>query len=459
MNTRLLAPLLLVAACGRPPDLALAIRLPDDRRLLAAVAKINMTATRDGVVLASSSNSASASTVSLSGVSPGARTVISLDGVDATGILIARGKTCPVAFGASGTTAPLYFAPTNFFAPTAAMPTTTRSGAVALALDDGTVLVAGGADDAGLALATTDLFTPGSAVFAASSPALNHARAGAQAVALSAVGVLVVGGVDTSNVVVADAELYSETQRAFLPISDPRLDGRVGHRLVALPDGSALVSGGSGGDAAPAPLAGTLILEVRSDGTARVSQGPTMIDARREHAATVAIGILMVFGGYGANGEPLDSIEAVDPAGSAARAGRLQYARAEATASLLPDGSILIVGGVGTDRLPLENAELYNPITRSTTIYPMAANRRGHTATVLTDGRVLVAGGITADKKTGTSAKTTSVELFGGSSVGFLTERSLGTARAGHAAVSLCDETVLVVGGNAGAEIYSQPAN
>ena len=57
--------------------------------------------------------------MSLHGVSHGARTVISLDGVDDSGTLIARGKTCPIDFEASGTTAPLYFAPTNFFAPTA----------------------------------------------------------------------------------------------------------------------------------------------------------------------------------------------------------------------------------------------------------------------------------------------------------------------------------------------------
>src|SRR5205814_8590200 len=135
-----------------------------------------------GVVLASSSMSASASSVSLHGVAHGARTVISLDGVDDSSVLIARGKTCPIDFEA-GTSAPLYFAPTNFFAPTAGSPSVARTAPAALALDDGSVLVMGGSDDAGAALATTDLFTPGSALFAATSPSLARARAGAQAVA------------------------------------------------------------------------------------------------------------------------------------------------------------------------------------------------------------------------------------------------------------------------------------
>jgi hypothetical protein len=131
----------------------------------------------------------------------------------------------------------------------------------------------------------------------------------------------------------------------------------------------------------------------------------------------------------------------------------LSFPRAEATASLLLDGSILVVGGAGDAAgTPRADAELYNPVTRTTMIYPLAVARRGHTATVLPDGRVLVAGGL--DKNGNPVA---SVELFA-SGVGFVSERPLGAPRAHHVAVPLCDGTVLVVGGAATAEIYTPPA-
>ena len=99
---------------------------------------------------------------------------------------------------------------------------------------------------------------------------------------------------------------------------------------------------------------------------------------------------------------------------------RLRTARAEATASVLPDGSILLVGGIGPDGKPLADAELFNPITRSTELYSLAFPRHGHSATVLPDGRVLIAGG-NVD-----GAPINEVELFV-PGVGFLSER-----RAGH---------------------------
>lgn len=453
MNARRLVLLVVAAAgCNTTPELELAIRLPGDRSRLAAITRVNMTATRNGVVFASSSTAAGASTVSLHGLTHGADTVISLDGVDDSGTLIARGKTCPIDFQGGGMSTPLYFAPLNFFAPTVGTPSVARQSPSALALDDGTVLVMGGRDASGAVQASSDRFTPGSATFAASAPALDRARTRAQAVKLTAVGLLVVGGVDGSGNTIAEAELYSETQQAFLPISDPRLDGRVGHRVSALSDSSALVSGGSNSDSG-APLATTLLIEVRSDGTSRVTQSVPLVEARRDHAVIVASGVPVVFGGHGAGGTPLSSIEAIDQSGSASVIGHLQYARANATASLLSDGSILIVGGVGADGQPLDTAELYNPYKQSTSVATMATARTGHSATELTADRVLVAGG--AIDRAGTPSAL--VELF--VSGVFVNERSLGTPRAQHAAVSLCDDSVLFVGGGDGAELYSPPAS
>ena len=175
-----------------------------------------------------------------------------------------------------------------------------------------------------------------------------------------------------------------------------------------------------------------------------------LAEARSGHTATVAIGTPIVFGGYDVNGLPLDSIEAIDITYGASQViAHLKTPRAEATASVLPDGSILLVGGTGPDGLPLADAELFNPITRSTETKPLTFPRHGHSATVLPDGRVLVAGGIMNGEPI------TERRALPARFANFVNERPLGTARAQHLALRLCDETVLLTGGGAGAELYT----
>jgi hypothetical protein len=443
-----LLPLVSAVGCGDDPELVLQIRLPpDDQDRFQAVTQLNLTASRDDVVLAQRSFPATTSSVSLAGVSHGPRTIITLEGVDRSNQIIAHGRTCPLTFQGSNTVAPLYFAPTNFFAPTADTPAA-RYRPVASALSDGSVLIVGGHDDHGTAIATAELFAPGAATFASVT---GHAgpRKHAASTWLPEVGLLIVGGLDDDETPIAGAELFLETQRQFVPFADPRLIGRIGHQLVTLPDGRAMVTGGLSGTTT---LATTLYFAVLGDGTYRISQGPSLAEARHGHAATVAVGVPIVFGGYDAGGVPLDTIEALNVSYSTSEViARLRTARAEATASVLPDGSILLVGGIGPDNKPLADAELFNPITRSTALIQLAFPRHGHSATVLRDGRVLVAGG----NVDGTPIN--EVELFV-AGVGFLRERRMGTPRGDHLAVPLCDETVLLTGGGPGAEIYSGAA-
>jgi hypothetical protein len=79
--------------------------------------------------------------------------------------------------------------------------------------------------------------------------------------------------------------------------------------------------------------------------------------------------------------------------------------------------------------------------------------RARHAATVLAAGRILVTGGID-----GSGAPSTATEIFDpsiGAEGDFVPTAPLGSARAGHAVVPLCDGTFLVVGGGAGAEVYN----
>jgi hypothetical protein len=208
-------------------------------------------------------------------------------------------------------------------------------------------------------------------------------------------------------------------------------------------------------DMHPQPLATTALVSVQSDGSAAVEAGPPLTMPRQAHAALLDIGTAVVIGGYGPDGNPLKSIEAlfVDSHGSPLNwnvIASLQFARAQSTATILQDGSILVVGGAGdANGTPRADAEVYNPITLSTTVYPLFDARRGHTATLLPDGRVLVAGGVGSD---GTSLDKVELFLPG---VGFVSERPLLTARREHGAIPLCDGTVLVVGGAPGAELYT----
>jgi hypothetical protein len=443
--------LLLVAGCNSS-ELSLDIRLPDDRRLLEAVSRVNLSASRNGTLLAQASFPATATTVSLASVSHGQNTVISLDGVDTSDLVIARGRTCQIDFESGGMVAPLYFAPTNFFAPTPGAPSVARQSAGAAPLSDGTVLLAGGADPSGNVLGTAESFSAGSGTFSALPVSLNTPRWKAQTLAIPMVGTLFTGGLDPTGAAIPGAEVYLESQDQFVAIL-PTLPALVGHRALVLEDGRVLLSGGSNSDGGM-PLTTTWLLSVRSDGGYQINAGPPLKFPRREHTAVLTLTVSVLFGGYDINGAPRPEIEALDDeAGTTEWLGNLQTGRAEATGTLMPDGSILLAGGVDSTGKATNSAELFNPVTRMTTAYDMAIARRGHTATLLDAGVVLVSGGV---DENGTVLD--SVELFDPSRGGFFSERSLTEARDHHVAVPLCDGNVLIVGGAASAEVYTEPA-
>ena len=82
-------------------------------------------------------------------------------------------------------------------------------------------------------------------------------------------------------------------------------------------------------------------------------------------------------------------------AGRIVPGGSMMAARADHTATLLPDGRVLITGGMVENGVFLESMEIFDPKTgRFSQAGNMASKRVGHSATLLPNGKILIAGGL-----------------------------------------------------------------
>jgi len=163
-------------------------------------------------------------------------------------VLIAGGFNGTVAQAVASTE--LYDPATNTFAPAAEIATmnAARYLATATLRPDGKVLVAGGYDVNGNALASTELFDPTTNSFAPASATatMNVARAEAMAVRLLNGSVLIAGGYNTADAELASTELYDPTTNSFAPISGTATMNSPHDYGTAtlLPNGKVLIAGG-----------------------------------------------------------------------------------------------------------------------------------------------------------------------------------------------------------------------
>ncbi|MEE4329246.1 MAG: kelch repeat-containing protein, partial [Wenzhouxiangella sp.] len=121
----------------------------------------------------------------------------------------------------------------------------------------------------------------------------------------------------------------------------------------------------------------------------------------------------------------------------------MNVARADHSATLLPDGRLLVIGGVNQSGLLISSAEIYDPATQQWTLVPndSAFGRQTHTATLLNDGRVLVVGGAGPF-----GGALDSVEILDPATGQWQTAASFGRITR-HTAVKLNNGDVLVFGG------------
>jgi Galactose oxidase, central domain/Kelch motif len=231
-----------------------------------------------------------------------------------------------------------------------------RSGHTATALPNGQVLVAGGNGDAGT-LTNCELYNPSTGTWSATG-GMNVPRAFHIATLLPNGLVLAAGG-DTNNP--STSELYNPATRTWTITTNPMITNCLLSTATLLPDGEVLVAGG-----------------YRPAGSGAISSAELFDPATQTWTATSTL---------------------------------LNVARAEQTATLLPDGTVLVAGGYSNFEYvgALSSAETYDPATGIWTLTNQMSSPRGDfTATTLTNGDVLVAGGY-ADGSTFLAA----TELYG----------------------------------------------
>jgi large repetitive protein len=130
--------------------------------------------------------------------------------------------------------------------------------------------------------------------------------------------------------------------------------------------------------------------------------------------------------------------------------GSLSTPRLGHTLTLLPSGRALVIGGETLDRDALTSIEELDPTTHVwTEVAELPVARSNHTATLLADGRVLIVGGGRSTSNglpAGLGVSSTAV-LYDPVAHTFEETAPLAHGRGHHAAITLTDGSVLIVGG------------
>ena len=159
---------------------------------------------------------------------------------------------------------------------------------------------------------------------------------------------------------------------------------------------------------------------------------------------------------------PTESPHSVRAVGTWTTTGSMVAARADFTATLLPDGKVLVAGGVDSNddrtQKALASAELFDPGTgKWSATGSMTTPRSRHTATLLRNGTVLVAGGYCPRSTTkgcpsvfDPDGAIAAAELYDPRTGTWSATGSMTTTRFLHSATLLADGRVLVAGAEHG---------
>lgn len=334
---------------------------------------------------------------------------------------------------------------------------TERVWHTATLLQDGNVLVSGGANNTELPT-TAELYNPTTKMFAQTSGSPpTTPRTNATATLLASGKVLITGGKGASGEL-ATADLYDPTSETFAATSTSMSTSRAYHTATLLSDGTVLVTGGLNlaGDASGTPVASAEIYDPTTDSF--TLKGP-MTTGRFFHTATLlGNGMVLITGGLNQEG-PLATAEIYDPTTMTftATGTMMTTVRIGHTATLLGDGNVLIAGGATNFGGAATNAaEIFDPTGGTfTATNPMTAAHSAHTATLLQNGQVLIAGGASAFYAGGQINTISTVELFDPTTGDFTATADMTSVRESHTAALLSSGQILVAGGSVGTLGYS----
>jgi N-acetylneuraminic acid mutarotase len=249
---------------------------------------------------------------------------------------------------------------------------------------------------------TAEVFDPASNSFTYTAGPMSSQRIGHTATLLVSGKVLLAGGYISSitRPSVGTADLYDPQTNSFSATGSMAF-GRDSHTATRLPDGKVLVAGGYSGSQLSGytvrsdievydPVAGTFSLLAASMGTPRYG-----------HTATVLVlgGARILFaGGHTSTGSnaATSGAEVYDmaaPLPTILPTASMASARADHTATMLPNGKVLFAGGHDGATV-LSSAEIYDPVTNVfTSAGSLSAGRYGQGAALLGYGSVLLSGG------------------------------------------------------------------